>query len=699
MEFLLVNHPLDCPVCDKGGECPLQNQAMSHGRGESRFTEVKRHVPQADVKVSAQVLLDRERCVLCARCTRFSEQIAGDPFIALLERGPEQQVGIADGRAVPLLLLRQHHPDLPGRRPHQRRLPVPVAPVRPRLDAVRRRARRLRLGHPRRPPARQGHAPARRRRPRGQRGVDHRQGPLLLHLDDARTTACATPLVRNEDRRAGAGLVAGRAGRRRPRAGRRRRRGRRAARRPPDRRGRLRLQHVRAHGAAHQRHRLPRPRALRRGGRLPGRPRRRHAPRPSRTATSRRRRPSSSSGWSPRTRPARSSCGCARRRASGLKVVAVGRARHPRAHQDGRRAGRRPCPARRPPRSTRSTLGAGDAVVILAGERLAGVAGGFSAALASRRAHRARSSPGCRVAPATAVRSRPAACPPCCPGGRPVADAEARADLAAAWGVESLPARAGRDTARDHQGRRRAQARRPRRRRRRDRRPARSRRAPARRSRPPFVVSLEVRESDVTRAADVVLPVAPVVEKAGTFVNWEGRLRPFDAVLDEPSIAHRHPRPRRHRRGDGVRPRLPHRRRGARAAMTETGPWDGTRTAAPHVDAPAAPKPAKGTRRARDLAAADRRRPRPGRPAAVPRHRPPGRAARQRSDAGRGRHRARRPRHHQHRRTAAPPSRPRSPTCPTASSGRRPTTAPNLRRLGAGHGTDVALDAEGGRAA
>ncbi|MBW8751413.1 MAG: NADH-quinone oxidoreductase subunit G, partial [Propionibacteriales bacterium] len=93
MEFLLINHPLDCPVCDKGGECPLQNQAMSNGRGESRFVEQKRVYPKP-INISSQVLLDRERCVLCARCTRFSEQIAGDPFIELLERGALQQVGI-----------------------------------------------------------------------------------------------------------------------------------------------------------------------------------------------------------------------------------------------------------------------------------------------------------------------------------------------------------------------------------------------------------------------------------------------------------------------------------------------------------------------------------------------------------------------------------------------------------------------------
>src|SRR5215217_2237303 len=83
MELLLINHPLDCPVCDKGGECPLQNQALSNGRAESRFEDVKRTFPKPII-ISSEVLLDRERCVLCARCTRFSEQIAGDPFIELL---------------------------------------------------------------------------------------------------------------------------------------------------------------------------------------------------------------------------------------------------------------------------------------------------------------------------------------------------------------------------------------------------------------------------------------------------------------------------------------------------------------------------------------------------------------------------------------------------------------------------------------
>jgi NADH-quinone oxidoreductase subunit G len=93
MELLLINHPLDCPMCDKGGECPLQNQAMSNGRADSRFTDAKRTFAKP-INISSQVLLDRERCILCARCTRFSNQIAGDNFIDMLERGALQQVGI-----------------------------------------------------------------------------------------------------------------------------------------------------------------------------------------------------------------------------------------------------------------------------------------------------------------------------------------------------------------------------------------------------------------------------------------------------------------------------------------------------------------------------------------------------------------------------------------------------------------------------
>src|SRR5215217_3798260 len=93
LELLLINHPLDCPMCDKGGECPLQDQTLAHGPGETRFIETKRRY-EKPIKISETVLLDRERCVLCARCTRFSSEIAGDPFIELFERGALEQVAI-----------------------------------------------------------------------------------------------------------------------------------------------------------------------------------------------------------------------------------------------------------------------------------------------------------------------------------------------------------------------------------------------------------------------------------------------------------------------------------------------------------------------------------------------------------------------------------------------------------------------------
>ena len=91
LELLLANHPLDCPVCDKGGECPLQDQAFSHGPGESRYVEEKRHY-EKPIPISDLVLLDRERCILCDRCTRFADEVAGDPLISFMQRGNQTQV-------------------------------------------------------------------------------------------------------------------------------------------------------------------------------------------------------------------------------------------------------------------------------------------------------------------------------------------------------------------------------------------------------------------------------------------------------------------------------------------------------------------------------------------------------------------------------------------------------------------------------
>jgi NADH-quinone oxidoreductase subunit G len=97
LEFLLVNHPLDCPVCDKGGECPLQDQALSHGPGESRFAEEKRHWAKP-IEIGPRVLLDRERCIQCARCTRFAAEVAGEPLIDLAFRSDAVEVATFPGK-------------------------------------------------------------------------------------------------------------------------------------------------------------------------------------------------------------------------------------------------------------------------------------------------------------------------------------------------------------------------------------------------------------------------------------------------------------------------------------------------------------------------------------------------------------------------------------------------------------------------
>src|SRR5690606_6203563 len=91
LEHLLINHPLDCPVCDKGGECPLQDQAYSHGPGESRLVDEKRHF-EKPIPVNDLVYLDRERCILCDRCTRFADDVAGDALIHFIDRANSTQV-------------------------------------------------------------------------------------------------------------------------------------------------------------------------------------------------------------------------------------------------------------------------------------------------------------------------------------------------------------------------------------------------------------------------------------------------------------------------------------------------------------------------------------------------------------------------------------------------------------------------------
>ncbi|HEX5415393.1 MAG TPA: NADH-quinone oxidoreductase subunit NuoG [Chloroflexota bacterium] len=97
IEFLLLNHPLDCPVCDKGGECPLQDNTFAYGKGISQFEDIKRHFVKP-IPLSDKVLLDRERCIMCYRCVRFTKEIAGDESLTVLERGSWSQIGLAEGR-------------------------------------------------------------------------------------------------------------------------------------------------------------------------------------------------------------------------------------------------------------------------------------------------------------------------------------------------------------------------------------------------------------------------------------------------------------------------------------------------------------------------------------------------------------------------------------------------------------------------
>lgn len=96
LELLLINHPLDCPICDRGGECPLQEHAFNHGPGKSRFYEEKRHFKKP-LPLGPVLMLDRERCIICARCTRFSDIVSGDHALELIDRGFKSEVGTPDG--------------------------------------------------------------------------------------------------------------------------------------------------------------------------------------------------------------------------------------------------------------------------------------------------------------------------------------------------------------------------------------------------------------------------------------------------------------------------------------------------------------------------------------------------------------------------------------------------------------------------
>jgi NADH-quinone oxidoreductase subunit G len=530
MELLLINHPLDCPVCDKGGECPLQNQAMSNGRAETRFEGVKRTFPKP-INISSQVLLDRERCVLCARCTRFSEQIAGDPFIELLERGALQQVGIAPGEPLQSYFSGNT---------------VQICPVGALTGtAYRFRARPFDLVSS--PSVCEHCASGCAQR------TDHRRGKVMRRLagDDPQVNEewncdkgrwaftyatvgdrITTPFIRDTDGKlrpaswsealgvAAAGLAAanGSAG---VLVG-----------------GRATVEDAYAYSkfarialGSNDIDFRARPHSSEEAeflaAHIAGQPM-------TVTYADLDKAPAVLlAGFEPeeespivflRLRKAA--------RKNAVKVISIA----PFATRGLTKMAGRLIPSAPGAEAAALDSLTNDehlrlpGAVILVGERLASSPGALSAAsrLATATGARLAWVPR-RAGERGAVEA--GALPDLLPGGRPVSDASAREQIAAAWNVAELPTAAGRDTeailaaARDGElgalligGVELADLPDP-------------DAALAAIDSARFVVSLELRESAVTDLADVVFPVAPVVEKAGSFANWEGRIRPFEPSL------------------------------------------------------------------------------------------------------------------------------------------------------------------------
>jgi NADH-quinone oxidoreductase subunit G len=589
MEFLLINHPLDCPMCDKGGECPLQNQAMSNGRGESRFVETKRTFVKP-ISISAQVLLDRERCILCARCTRFSQQIAGDPFIEMIERGALQQVGIYEKEPFESYFSGNT---------------IQICPVGALTStAYRFRARPFDLVST--PSVCEHCASGCSLR------TDHRRGKVTRRMagDDPEVNEewncdkgrfafhyarqgdrLTRPLVRDED----TGQM-------------------RAASWPE-------AFVVAARGLAEAGGQA----GVLAGGRLTAEDSYAYAKFARAVLGTNdvdfRARPHSQeeADFLAAHVAARSAVSYADLEAAGTVVLAGFEPEEEspivflRLRKAYRKHGTRVHSLA--PLATRGltklggrlhpTLPGGEAAalraladdpevaldaqgVVLVGERLAGAPGALSAALELARTTGARLAWVPRRAGERGALE--AGClPDLLPGGRPVADASARVDIAAAWGVDTLPSRPGRgtdamlaaaadgdlralvvggvepgDLADPHLARMALDA-------------------------VPFLVSLEIRASEVTERADVVFPIAQVAEKSGSFVDWEGRVRPFGNVLRTTGVL---PDLRvlagiaEELGGAGLGFRTVEQ---AQAEMTELGPWDGDPPAKPTVQPGAAP--------------------------------------------------------------------------------------------------------------
>ncbi len=590
MEFLLINHPLDCPVCDKGGECPLQNQAMSNGRGESRFAEsggVKRVYPKP-INISAQVLLDRERCVLCARCTRFSEQIAGDPFIELLERGALQQVGIYERQPFDSYFSGNTIQICPvgaltsaAYRFRSRPFDLVSTPSVADLDAC---GSAIRIDHRRGKVMRRlaGNDPE----VNEEWITDKDRFAFLASREDDRLTH---PQVRDDE--TGELRVASW-----PEAFAVAARGLQGAKKKvgllPG--GRLTAEDAYAWSKF--------ARVVCRTNNIDFRARAHSAEEAAFLASS-----------VVLTGPGAGGTTYADLESARTIVLAglepedeAGAIflRLRKAHQKhGTRifsvsaVGTRglskmggtllPTVPSAEPAAIAAVASNGDVALdagglILVGERLAAVPGALSAALTLATTTGAKLAwvprrAGDRGALETGC------LPNLLPGGRPVADPGARVDLAAAWGVASIPDTEGldadgivaalrdgdlealvvggvdpADVPVDKQLRKALKK--------------------------AFVVALEVRSSAFTELADVVFPVAPSTDKAGTFVNWEGRVRPFGKVLDNPASL---PDVRvlagiAEERDRSIGVRTPEQ---AWAEMVQVGPWSGPKAAAPAVSA------------------------------------------------------------------------------------------------------------------
>ncbi|MCX5092117.1 NADH-quinone oxidoreductase subunit G [Streptomyces sp. NBC_00365] len=613
MELLLINHPLDCPVCDKGGECPLQNQAMSHGNAESRF-EGKKRTYEKPVPISTQVLLDRERCVLCARCTRFSNQIAGDPMIELIERGALQQVGTGEGDPFESYFSGNT---------------IQICPVGALTSAAYRfRSRPFDLVS--------SHSVCEHCAGGCATRTDHRRGKVMRRMaspdpevneewlcDKGRfgfryaqqRDRLDTPLVRGESgelepaswpealEAAARGLSVAR-GRTGVLTG-----------------GRLTVEdayayskfarvaldtndidfRARVHSAEEADFLASR--VAGRGRDLDG---------TGVTYTSLEKAPAvllvgfeseeEAPGVFLRLRKAW--------RGHGQKTFSLATY----ATRGLEKAGGTLLPAA-PGTETEwlDALASGvgvegdgakaaealrtEGAVIVVGERLAGVAGGLTAAV------RAAAATGAtlvwiprRAGERGAIEA--GALPSLLPGGRPATDPRAREEVATAWGVSQLPHRYGRDTGQIVEAAVGGEllalvvagvevADLP------D--PARARAAL---SEVDFLVSLEQRPGEVTEYADVVLPVAAVAEKAGTFLNWEGRVRFFEAALKPDQMTRRlAPTDARvlQMLADAmdVHLGLPDLRT-TRGELDRLGPWSGLRATGPVEIAASLPRPAAG---------------------------------------------------------------------------------------------------------